>query len=191
MEPTFNVTADRTVYLPTDPLAEWTFRVKARNGAELCVRPLREDDRVREIAFINSLSERTRYLRMMSPLRYLSPHLLDQLMEIDYHARMAFVASVERDGVEEFVGIARYGPTTHDGEVELGVTVTDAWQRQGVARLLIGHLMRFAAWRGFRRMCGFVLPENSRMLALAHSLGFDVRYDDQERQMHICRALRA
>src|SRR5690606_18917149 len=47
---------------PADLLAEWTTRIPARSGEMLCVRPLRPDDRAREAAFINSLSEHTRFL---------------------------------------------------------------------------------------------------------------------------------
>jgi acetyltransferase len=97
----------------------------------------------------------------MSPLRFLPPHLLNQLMNVDYHARMAFVASHERDGREEFVGIARYGETNEPAAVEMGGTVRDAWQRQGVARLLIAEVIRYAIQRGFKRMCGYVPPEAS------------------------------
>jgi len=169
-----------TEALPIDPLAEWTSHVKARNGAEVCMRPLRSEDREREIAFINSLSERTRFLRLMAPLRFLPPHLLNQLMDIDYNVRMALVASVVNDGVEEFIGVARYGATDDPTTVEMAVTVTDAWQRQGVARLLLAQLMKYAASRGFQRMCGFVLTENDGMLALARSVGFDAHYDAAE-----------
>lgn len=174
---------------PSDPLAEWTTQAAAADGAPLCVRPLRADDRQREIAFINSLSDETRYLRLLAPLRFLSPHLLDQLMDIDYHRRMAFVATVMNDGVEEFVGLARYGETNDPGVVELGVTVTDAWQRRGVARLLVEQLVRYARWRGFTRMWGFVLPENIRMLEFAHSLGFTARFNSAEHLTHISRPL--
>jgi acetyltransferase len=111
-------------------------------------------------------------------------------MDVDYHGRMAFVAAVQRDGVEEFVGIARYGQTDEAGTIELGVTVTDAWQRRGVARLLIDRLLRYAAWRGFERVCGIVLPENSAMLALARRLGFDVSHSPQDGLMHISKALK-
>ena len=178
-----------TAQAPADPLAEWTARAHARDGSPLILRPLRPDDRIREIAFINSLSERTRYLRLLAPLRYLTPHLLDQLMDVDYHGRMAFVAAIERDGVEEFVGLARYGQMDGTDGVELGVTVSDAWQRRGIARLLVERLMRYAAWRGFKRMCGFVLPENAPMLALARKLGFHVSFGAEDGLMHISVAL--
>ena len=178
-----------TAALPIDPLAEWTFHARARNGADVCIRPLRSDDRVREIAFINSLSERTRFLRLLAPLRFLPPHLLDQFMDVDYHGRMALIASVDNDGVEEFIGVARYGGTDDPITVEIAVTVTDAWQRQGIARVLLAQLMKYAASRGFARMCGFVLPENDGMLALASSLGFNAHYDSVENLMVITRLL--
>jgi RimJ/RimL family protein N-acetyltransferase len=174
---------------PADPLAEWTAQVHAVDGSALILRPLRADDRVREIAFINSLSQGTRYMRWLAPLRYLPPHLLDQLMDVDYHARMAFAAAIERDGVEEFAGLARYGQMGAMDDVELGVTVSDAWQRRGIARLLVEHLMRYAAWRGFKRICGFVLPDNAPMLALARKLGFHVSFASADGLMHISKTL--
>lgn len=174
---------------PSNLSSEWTTFAKATDGAQLCIRPLRADDREREIAFINSLSQETRYLRLHAPLRFLPPHLLDQLMDVDYHGRMAFVATVMNDGVEEFVGLARYGETDDPSVVELGVTVTDAWQRRGGARLLVEQLIRYARWRGFTRMCGFVLPENMRMLEFAHSLGFEARFNSGKHLTVITRSL--
>ena len=162
---------------PAELLARWTSQSSVRNGLQLCIRPLRPDDREREIEFINSLSERTRFFRLMTPLKFLPPHLLDRLMDIDYDRRMAFVATVEHDGREQFVGIARYGETDRPDTVELGVTVTDRWQRHGIARVLIAELVRFARWRGIRRMEGIVLHDNLPMIELAKSLGFHVQHD--------------
>jgi acetyltransferase len=175
--------------LPAELLARWTSQSSVRNGLRLCVRPLRPDDREREIEFINSLSERTRFYRMMTPLKFLPPHLLDRLMDIDYDRRMAFVATVEQDEREQFVGIARYGETDRPDTVELGVTVTDRWQRHGIARLLISELVRFARWRGVRRIEGIVLPDNLPMIELAKSLGFHVRHDYKQHVVVISNQL--
>ncbi len=170
-------------------LARWTSQSSTRSGARLCIRPLRLDDREREIEFINSLSERTRYYRLMTPLKFLPPHLLDQLMDIDYARRMAFVATAEKDGREQFVGIARYGETDRPDTVELGVTVTDSWQRCGIARLLIAELLRFARWRGVRNIEGIVLHDNLPMIELAKSLGFHTRHDYAQHVVVISQAL--
>jgi acetyltransferase len=158
-------------------LANWTSQSSARDGTPLRIRPLRPDDRQREIEFINSLSERSRYFRLMTPLKYLPPHLLDRLMDIDYDRRMAFVATIEHEGREQFIGIARYGETDRRNCVELGITVTDAWQRRGIARLLVAELTRFARWRGVCCLEGIVLPENFAMIELAKSLGFSATHD--------------
>jgi RimJ/RimL family protein N-acetyltransferase len=174
----------------SDSLAQqWTSSAQARSGEAICIRPLRPDDREREIAFINGLSAQSRYFRWLTPLKVLPPHLVDQLMDVDYRRRMAFVATIEREGKEEFVGIARYGEADEEGTAELGITVADAWQRRGIARLLVTELIRFARWRGMTRLSGIVLPENAPMLALAASLGFKASYDRVQHLMVISREL--
>lgn len=155
----------------------WTSHARLANGAEICIRPLRPDDRGREIAFIYALSERSRYFRLFTPLKVLPPHLLDQLMDVDFDRRVALVATLGRGREEQFVGIARYGESDSPGSAELGITVADEWHRKGIARLLMLELMRFARSRGIRRLTGMVLPENHAMIALARSLGFGVTYD--------------
>ena len=68
-------------------LARWVTRARSRLGATVCIRPLRQDDREREIAYINGLSERSRYFRLFTPLKFLPRHLLDQLMSRGGRAR--------------------------------------------------------------------------------------------------------
>jgi RimJ/RimL family protein N-acetyltransferase len=159
------------------------------DGTQIHVRGLRADDRERELAFFESLSEQTRYFRLMAPLRYLSLGLLDQLMDVNGGDRTALVASVVADGQEQFIGVARYAPTDITGEVELGITVADAWQRRGIASSLLQRLIEHARIRGVQRIVGLVLPENHRMLALARKLGFTVRLDTASRLMSIEKRL--
>ena len=168
---------------------DWITPARSRRGAVFCIRPLRPDDRQREIAFISALSERSRYFRLFTPLKFLSRHLLDQLMDIDYRQRMAFVATTQQGGAEQFVGVARYGETDEPGTVELGISVADACQRSGIASLLIQQLIRYAQAQGFRRMIGAVLPDNVAMIALARRLAFTVRYDPAQHLFEISRDL--
>lgn len=174
---------------PTLKLDEWTWATAARDGTPITVRPLCPDDEQREIAFIESLSERTRYFRMFTPLKYLSPQLLSQFMDVDYDRRMALVATVRTGDQEIFVGVARYGPTNRPEQAELGVTVTDAWQRRGIATILVRALMRFARSHGFLELTGVVLPENHAMLSLARSLSFALDFDSAGHVMKISRRL--
>ena len=50
---------------------------------------------------------------------------------------------------------------------ELAVTVSDAWQGQGIGRLLLQRLACRAASEGVTRLHGDVLPTNQAMLRLA------------------------
>ena len=170
-------------------VAAWTSQSSARDGTRLCVRPLRPDDREREIEFINSLSERSRYFRLMTPLKFLPPHLLDRLMDIDYDRRMAFIAAAEQDSCERFVGIARYGETDRRNCMELGITVTDQWQRRGIAQILVAELTRFARSRGVTCFEGIVLPDNFAMIELAKSLGFHAKHDYAQQVVVITKTL--
>jgi acetyltransferase len=156
----------------------WTSHVVLADGTQLCIRPLRADDRSRESDFFPSLSEQTRYLRLFAPLKFLPPHLLNRQLDVDYCQRMALLGTVQQDGAERIVGIARYGVTDRADTVEFGIAVADNWQRHGIGRLLVRHLMQFARWRGYRRMTGMVQLENERMLSLAKSLGFAASHAD-------------
>jgi acetyltransferase len=174
---------------PSELQQQWTSMMQLGDGSTLTIRPLLPDDRERERDFIQSLSERTRYLRMLTPMRYLSPHALDQFMDIEYDRRMALVATTSSGGVEKFVGIARYGATDSRDTAELGITVADEYQRRGIARRLIEELVRYAQGHGFKRFVGIVLPENHAMVVLANRLGFKSRYDAHDHLIHISRDL--
>lgn len=161
------------------------------DGREVRVRHLQPTDREKEIDFLESLSERTRYLRLMTPLRFLSAQLLAQLMDVDGRQRAALVATVTEHGAERFIAVARYAQTEAAGDAELGVTVADAWHRRGVASRLLGCLIRYARERGIVRLIGFVLPDNAGMIALARKLGFTAHLDAQTRLVHIERSTAA
>lgn len=81
-------------------------RIQVTGPVAVSMSPLRRDDRERENTFVNSLSQRSRYLRLISAVKTLPASLLEQFMDLDYHRRMALVATTTQGGVEEFVGIA-------------------------------------------------------------------------------------
>jgi RimJ/RimL family protein N-acetyltransferase len=152
--------------------------VGVRSHIPIGIRPLRSDDRERETAFLDALSEESRYLRLLSPQKFLPKHLIDQLMNIDGATSMAFVAAVGDGGHERFVGIARYGATDRADTAEIGITVADDFRRQGIATRLMKTLQEYAIARGVNQFIGFVLPQNLAMQSLAKRLGFSSRRGD-------------
>jgi|HigsolmetaAR202D_1030399.scaffolds.fasta_scaffold00037_35 acetyltransferase len=170
--------------------ASWTTSSVLRDGTRITIRLLDPaTDRQREIDFLNSLSERTRYLRLLTPLKYLPKHMFDQLMDVDGQRRVAFVATVGEGDEERFVGVARYGVTDDPESAEVGITVTDAWQGRGVATRLMQRLEDYARAHGIKTLTGIVLPDNAQMLDLARRMGFQLKLSSAERLMKITKPL--
>lgn len=150
---------------------------KLRDGTTVLIRPLREEDREREIAFVSRLSHQARRLRFLGDFRQLSAAQVQQLMDIDYDKRMAFVALVHDQGELREIGVSRYGATTDERTCECAVTVADDWQNRGLGVLLMRHLIDFARRNGFKRMISIDAASNEGMRDLASYLGFHREMD--------------
>lgn len=127
------------------------------DGTPVNLRALRPADREVFLAAFRNLSDRTRYLRF---------HKLDpRLRERD----IAYLTEVDQT---DHVALAVFGP---EGGIALGrfvrlpaetacadlaLTVLDAWQRRGVATLLLAALMHRAREVGIAMFQASVLDEN-------------------------------
>ena len=151
------------------------------DGTSLHVRPIRPEDAELERAFVAALSGETRYFRFFYRLAELTPAMLARFTQVDYDRELALVALAgATSAAPAFVGVARYIATPDQRSAEFAVVVADAWQRRGVARVLMRGLIVCAKRRGFAELTGNVLRANERMLAFAHSLGFAVRDDPED-----------
>jgi acetyltransferase len=143
------------------------------------VRPIMPEDAEIERAFVNGLSEQTRYFRFFYRLHELTPAMLARFTQVDYDRELALVAV---DGVENptFVGVARYITNPDQESAEFAVVVADAWHNRGVARALMERLIACAKARGLARLEGTVLRANTNMLRFTQGLGFVVHDDPDE-----------
>jgi GNAT superfamily N-acetyltransferase len=146
------------------------------DGRPLLIRPLAASDAELLQDFVRGLSTSARYQRFQSGLRELAPDLLERLLAVDYRGSMAFVALVFEHGRRQIVGEARYAPALDvAGATDFALAIADAWQRQGIGRMLFDRLLRYAARNGIARMQGDVLHDNAAMLGLARQFGFALR----------------
>ncbi|MNT48663.1 Acetyltransferase Pat [compost metagenome] len=150
------------------------------DGSHVLIRPLREEDREREIEFIRNLSPEARHFRFLGAVKEVSPALLEQLMQVDYRDKMAFVALVHQDGKLIEVGVSRYAASEERGQCECAVTVADAWQHRGLGTALMRHLIETARQNGFKRMYSVDAVANTHLHALARDLGFCSTRDPQD-----------
>ena len=145
------------------------------DGTRLMIRPIRPEDAASESAFVNSLSQRARYLRFMYTLKEITPEMLLRFTQIDYEREMALVALVGVGGRETQIAVARYAGYENRNGCEFAIVVADAWQGKGIATEMLERLIEIARDRRLELMEGLVLKENADMITLAKKLGFEAR----------------
>jgi GNAT superfamily N-acetyltransferase len=147
--------------------------VRLRDGRRVTLRAIRPQDDDKLQKAMRGLSAESRYSRFMSPLRELSPQMLERATHPDAERELQLVAVVGGEEEEEsIVGGARYAAAAGSTDCEFAVAVVDEWHGLGLARQLLEALMQTARARGFERMEGYILATNAPMLGLAKRLGF-------------------
>ena len=138
--------------------------VELRDGRRVTLRAIRAEDKDKLQEAVRGLSAESRYYRFMSPLRELSPQLLERATHPEADRELQLVAVVGEGGREKIVGGARYAAAAGSTDCEFAVAVADELHGLGLARRLLEALMRTARARGFERMEGYILATNTRML---------------------------
>jgi acetyltransferase len=144
------------------------------SGESVTVRPIRPDDAAIEQQFVRDLSPESKYNRFMAEMAELTPQMLAKFTRIDWPRDLALIVTLPEQGREREIAVARYVSQNDGVSCEFAITVADQWQGHGIGHRLMGTLMRFARDAGFRRMDGFVLSANRKMLDLMRALGFSV-----------------
>jgi acetyltransferase len=134
------------------------------------LRPIRAEDLPLLREFVDGLSPRTSYLRLLSPRRP-SDEELRRWTDVDPSREHALIA-IDMDGSRQVMsGVARYF-LEENGDADFAIVIADKWQRRGIGHMLMLGLIHAATQRGVRTLRGVTASENTPMLALARSLGF-------------------
>jgi len=139
-----------------------------RDGSTVRVRPTTGADVPRLRAFLDSLSQRSRWFRFFSAG-----------IDLDDAARRAAVPGDGRSllalrGAEgAVVGHGTYLRAA-SRRAEVAFAVADAWHGHGIATVLLAHLAHAAAGEGIETFSATVLSENRGMLGVFHDSGFPV-----------------
>ena len=143
------------------------------DGRSVLIRPILPEDESQEQAFFSGLSRASRRMRFQQWVGTLAEPPLHFFTHIDYGRHMAFVCLEKQTG--RLVGEARYVANPDGRSCELGIVVSDDWHHTGIAQHLMDALIDAARARGFEKMEGLVLAENTGMLAFVGALGFEAR----------------
>ncbi len=150
----------------------WT----AADGSVVTIRPISAADLALEQEFVEGLSGRTGYQRLMS-VRRPSLEELKRLTDIDHDRELALIATTLVQGREHQIGVARYVKEPSPSDAEFAIVLSDDWQGRGLGARLLGSLLVAAKRDGVRRLVGTTMSDNDGMTKLARKLGFTLAKD--------------
>lgn len=146
--------------------------VRINDGRSAVVRFVEESDADAVIAYFRNLSPHARHNRFLGGASELPPNELQKILHVGEGNHFAVIVEMTIDGVHTIIGEARYVVDDERGAFEFGMSVGDAWQRQGAGSALIANLACRAAALGATQMIGDTLRSNVEMIALARKSGF-------------------
>jgi GNAT superfamily N-acetyltransferase len=157
---------------------EWKERL--RDGNVVRIRSIRSGDAAREHAFLARLSPEDRAFRFIALIRAPDERVARYLTCTDPAREVALVALARGGDREAEIGAAQYSASRDGSRCDCAVAVDPQWQRRGVGRLLMWHLIDVARTRGIRRMYAVDPVRCAGAHLLAERLGFHCRPDPED-----------
>jgi acetyltransferase len=140
-------------------------------GQRVQVRAIRPEDEARHRRFLERLDPEDIRMRIFYSRRSIERSELARLTQIDYEREMAFIAL---DEAGETLGVVRGSADPDNVQAEFGIVVRSDLKGGGLGERLLRKLADHQRARGTQVLMATVLAENSRMLALAHEMGFTI-----------------
>jgi acetyl coenzyme A synthetase (ADP forming)-like protein len=146
-----------------------------RDGSTLRLRAPRQSDVDAVVAFFESLSERSVYLRFHGFAR-INETTVAPFLEPDWLERGSLIGtlSVPDGESDEVVALANYVRLRDPASAEVALVVADRLQGFGVGTRLLEQLAETAAEAGIATFVAEVLPDNAAMLRVFADAGFAV-----------------
>jgi GNAT superfamily N-acetyltransferase len=142
------------------------------DGSRVLFRPIRPDDKDGLRRGLEQLSPQSRYRRFFRDIDHFSDEELAYLTELDFENHFAWLAVLPDAPGEPGVGVGRWIRLKDDPTAaEAAVTVIDAYQGQGLGRMLLHLAAASAIERGVRRFRAYALADNRPILTLLRQLG--------------------
>lgn len=156
--------------------SSWEADAILKDGHTVRIRPILPSDAAELTAFHERQSSESIYYRYLSPRPRLSETDLVHLTNVDYNARVAFVALVDN----KIIGIGRYERYGGTDTAEVAFFIDDAEQGRGIGTILLEYLVAAAQDRGITKFVATTLPDNRRMLRVFAAAGFQAssRFED-------------
>jgi GNAT superfamily N-acetyltransferase len=176
-------TTTRNVLPAIMDVADYLVKEALKDGSEIIVRAMRPDDKERLIKAFLHLQPHTIRMRFFYAKRSLTEDDLRWLDEISQGNHIGLVATVP-SGRDELI-IAEGSYAALGRMAEIGFTVAEGWQGQGIASRLLHHLVRIAQGRGVVQFEADVLEHNAPMLAVFRHSGLPMTTRAADGELHV------
>lgn len=157
-------------------------------GREIVLRPIRPEDEPEHARFLAAIEPQDLQLRFFRVVRAFVHSQLARFTQIDYDREMAFIATARVNG-DETLGVVRAISDPDGASAEFAILIRSDMKGKGLGSLLMKKLIRYCCERKIGELVGDVLATNTRMLALARDLGFQVVASDDPSVRRIKLAL--
>lgn len=159
-------------HLDLSDLTRHSDALLSRGGAVVTLRFAEASDAGALQAYFRGLSVRARYNRLMGAASELPVGQLDRFTHLGMDDGFSLIATTPRDGHPVVIGEARYAVHEDTDSVEIGLSIADDMQGQGLGAALLANLECRASALGAVSIFGDTLRSNDAMLALAKKAGF-------------------
>lgn len=157
---------------PNKYVAPWTMK----NGQQVIIRPIRAEDEPLMRKFHESLSDRTVYLRYLSPMllsERVTHERLARMTHNDYNREIALVVEGEENGERTIFGVARLSKLRGEEETaRLSMLISDKFQGQGLGKELIHRIIEIGRNEQIKRIIAATSPDNEIFINLCRKAGF-------------------
>ena len=158
---------------PNQYVSHWTMK----DGADVIIRPIRAEDEMLMRGFHASLSDRTVYMRYLSPLMLstrITHERLARMTHNDYDREIALAVEGENDkGERALFGVARLSKLRGtDEEARFTMLISDRYQGKGLGKELLTRIIKIGRDEKIKHIIALISPENEAMKKLCQAVGF-------------------
>jgi acetyltransferase len=158
--------------------SQWQRHLEVKNGWRVLVRPIRPDDEPLIHELLRHVTSHDLRLRFFATMKEFSHEFIARLTQLDYARAMAFVAFDE--STHELLGVVRLHSDSIYETGDFAILVRSDLKGRGLGRALMQLIIEYGRSEGLKVISGNVLAENTVMLAMCRSLGFEVKSDPNE-----------
>ena len=157
---------------PNRYVGKWNMK----DGREVVIRPIRAEDEPLMFHFHEMLSDRSVYLRYLSPMLLsdrVTHERLSRVCHCDYAREIALVVEGDDGDRRAIFAVGRLSKFRGDDEdARMSLLVSDKFQGQGIGVELIRRLIVAAKHEKIRRIIAVMSKENEAMQKLCRKAGF-------------------